>query len=131
MHRCTYKLIRSELFERAWELRIRAAAMTQPSPIPEWDGSDLTDKTILVRAYTPRDRVGEELRLARFIAPVAKQARRCIVLAEPRLVALLARSFPGVEVRPRGVDDNAASPRPTSAPITRRSPFRPPRTQSR
>jgi hypothetical protein len=108
MHRCTYKLIRSELFERAWELRMRAAAMQQPSPIPEWNGSDLTGKTILVRAYTPRDRVGEELRLARFIAPVAKQARRCIVLAEPRLVALLARSFPGVEVRPRGVDDNAA-----------------------
>lgn len=108
MHRCTYKLIRSELFERAWELRMRAAAMQQPSPLPEWDGSDLTDKTILVRAYTPRDRVGEELRLARFIAPVAKQARRCIVLAEPRLVALLARSFPGVEVRPRGIDDNAA-----------------------
>jgi hypothetical protein len=108
MHRCTYKLMRSDLYERAWELRIRAAGMTQPSPIPEWDGSDLAGKTILVQAYTPRDRIGEELRLARFIAPAAQQARRCVVLAEHRLVPLLARSFPGVDVRPRGVDDAAA-----------------------
>jgi hypothetical protein len=108
MHRCTYKLIRSDLFERAWELRVRAARITEPSPIPEWDGSDLSGKTVLVRAYTPRDRVGEEVRLARFIAPAAKQAKRCIVLAEKRLVPLLARSFPGVDVRPRGVDDAAA-----------------------
>jgi hypothetical protein len=108
MHRCTYKLIRSELFERAWGLRIRAADMTRPSPVREWDGEDLAGKTILIRAYTPRERIGEELRLARFIAPAAQRARRCVVLAEPRLVRLLARSFPGVDVRPRGVDDAAA-----------------------
>lgn len=108
MHRCTYKLIRLELYERAWELRVRAAEIDQPSPLPEWDGSNLSDRTILVRAYTPRNRVGEELRLARFIAPVAREARRTIVLAEPRLVPLLAHSFDGVEVRPRGVDDDAA-----------------------
>jgi hypothetical protein len=46
--------------------------------------------------------------LARFIAPVAQKASRCIVLAEPRLVPLLARSFPGVDVRPRDIDDAAA-----------------------
>ena len=108
MHRCTYKLIRLELYERAWELRVRAAALEQPSPLPEWDGSDLAGRTILVRAYTPRKRVGEELRLARFIAPVAAQAGRCILLAEPRLVPILARSFPETEVRPRGIDDAAA-----------------------
>jgi hypothetical protein len=108
MHRCSYKLIRLELYERAWELRVRAAEIEQPSPLPEWDGSDLSGRTILVRAYTPRNRVGEEVRLARFIAPVTKQARRTIVLAEPRLVPLLARSFDGVEVRPRGVNDAAA-----------------------
>jgi hypothetical protein len=109
MHRCTYKLIRLELYERAWELRVRAAQIGQPSALPEWDGSDLSDRTVLVRAYSPRNRVGEELRLARFIGPIAKQARRTIVLAEPRLVPLLARSFEGIEVRPRGADDAAAS----------------------
>ena len=108
MHRTSYKLLRLDLYERAWELRTRAAELDQPSPIPEWDGSDLAGLSVLVRAYTPRDRIGEELRLARFIAPVAKQARRCIVLAEPRLVPLLQRSFDGIEVRPRGIDEAAA-----------------------
>lgn len=102
---CSYKLLRQGLFERAWQLRAGAAKLTQLSSIPDWDGGDLAGKTILVRPYAPRDRVGEELRLARFIAPVARKASRCIVLSEPRLVPLLARSFPGVDVRPRGVDD--------------------------
>ena len=108
MHRCTYKLIRLELYERAWELRIRAAGLTQQSPLPEWEGGDLAGRSILVRAYTPRNRIGEELRMARFIAPVAEQARRCTVLAEPRLVPLLGRSFAGAFVRPRGIEDAAA-----------------------
>jgi hypothetical protein len=104
----TYKLLRAELYERAWELRIRAAALQQQSPIPEWDGGDLAGLTMLIRVYRPTITVGEELRLARFIAPVAKRARRCIVLVEARLVPLLRRSFPGVDVRPRGIDDTAA-----------------------
>jgi hypothetical protein len=108
MHRITYKLLRLDLYERAWELRTRAAELDQPSPIPEWDGGDLAGRTVLVRAYTPRDRIGEELRLARFIAPVSRQARRCIVLGDRRLVPLLQRSFAGVEVRPRGIDEAAA-----------------------
>ena len=108
MHRTSYKLLRLDLYERAWELRTRAAELDQPTPIPEWDGSDLAGLSVLVRAYTPRDRVGEELRLARFIAPAAKQARRCIVLGERRIVPLLQRSFDGIEVRPRGIDDAAA-----------------------
>ncbi len=105
MHRASNTLIRLELYARAWELRIRAAALTEESPLPEWDGGDLAGRSILIRAYTPRDRVGEELRMARFIAPVAERARRTIVLTEPRLVPLLARSFQGVAVRPRGLDD--------------------------
>jgi hypothetical protein len=108
MHNTSYKLLRLDLYQRAWELRLGAARIEQPSPVPEWDGSDLARRSILVRAYTPRDRVGEELRLARFIAPAARQARRCVVLAEPRLVPLLQRSFDGIEVRPRGGDDAAA-----------------------
>lgn len=108
MHRASNTLIRLELYERAWELRIRAAALTEESFLPEWDGGDLAGRSILIRTYTPRDRIGEELRMARFIAPVAERARRSIVLTEPRLVPILARSFQGVDVRPRGLDDAAA-----------------------
>lgn len=108
MRSSTYRLLRLELYERAWELRIRAAGLKRKSSIPEWEGDDLSGRTILIRADTTKDRVGEELRLARFIAPVAQRAHDCIVLAEPRLVPLLRRSFTGLDVRPRNVDDAAA-----------------------
>ena len=108
MRRLSYKLLRFELYERAWQLRVRATGLMQQSPIPDWDGSDLSGRSILIRNYSPRDSIGEELRLARFIAPVAERSRRCIVLAERRLAPLLRRSFPNVDVRPRGIDDAAA-----------------------
>ena len=91
----TYKLIRLELYERAWELRVRSAALKQPSLVPEWEGDDSSGRSILIRYYAPKHRIGEELRFARFIAPVARASRRCIVLSDPRLVALLGRSFSG------------------------------------
>ena len=108
MRRCSYKLIRYEQYERAWELRTRAAAIDQASPIPEWAGDDLAGRTILVRGCMPKHRIGEELRLSRFIALVAERARGCIVLTEKRLVPLLRRSFAGTDVRPKGSDDAAA-----------------------
>jgi SAM-dependent methyltransferase len=108
MRRCSYKLIRCERYERAWELRTRAAAIEQASPIPEWEGDDLAHRTIVVRSCMPKHRIGEELRLARFIDFASNRARRCIVLTEDRLVPLLRRSFPRVDVRARGIDDAAA-----------------------
>jgi len=108
MHRASNTLIRLELYERAWELRIRAAALTEDNPLLEWDGGDLGGRSLLIRAYAPRDRIGEELRMARFIAPVAERAGLSIVLTEPRLVPIVARSFQGVDARPRGLKDAAA-----------------------
>ena len=108
MRRCSYKLIRYEQYERAWELRTRAAAIDKLSPLPDWAGDDLAGRTILVRGCMPKHRIGEELRLSRFIADVANRARRCIVLTEKRLVPLLHRSFPRTDVRPKGSDDAAA-----------------------
>ncbi|MGD9501087.1 MAG: hypothetical protein AB7V40_01205 [Methyloceanibacter sp.] len=108
MHGWSYRLIRLELYEQAWELRIRAAALQEPYSLPEWSGDDLSGRTILVRGYVPENRIGEELRMSRFIPFVSERARRCIVLTEKRLVPLLSRSFPGVDVRARGADDEAA-----------------------
>ena len=108
MHDCTHKLLRVELYERAWELRVRAAGLEPHNSFPRWDGGDLTGKSLLIAVCREPISVGEELRLTRFIAPLALRASRCIVLAEKRLVPLLRRSFPEVDVRPRGVDDAAA-----------------------
>jgi hypothetical protein len=108
MYKISNKLLRLELYERAWRLRLRSIGLKERGYIPEWDGGDLTDRTILIRNYAPRESIGEELRLARFIGPVAQRARRCIVLTEPRLVPLLRRTFATADVRPRGTEEAAA-----------------------
>jgi hypothetical protein len=108
MHGWSYRLLRFELYEQAWEVRLRAAAMEETSPVPTWTGDDLSGRTILVRGYVPENRIGEEIRMSRFIPFVADRAGRCIVLTEKRLVPLLRRSFPKAEVRARGADDAAA-----------------------
>jgi hypothetical protein len=106
MYELSYKLIRHERYERAWQLRKKVAEMAQPASVPYWDGSELAGKSLLIWPFVPKNRVGEELRLSRFIAPAAKAARNCVVLTEPRLVPLFRRSF-GVDARVRGTDDAA------------------------
>ena len=54
MRRLSYKLLRFELYERAWQLRVRATGLMQQSPIPDSDGSDLSGRSILIRNYSPR-----------------------------------------------------------------------------
>ena len=51
MRQLSYKLLRLEQYERAWQLRMRATALKQQSPIPEWDGSNLAGRSILIRSY--------------------------------------------------------------------------------
>ena len=62
-----------------------------------WTGQDLSDATLIVRQRIRSD-MGAAVRLARFIGDVQKSARRCVVVAEGRLVPLFQRSFPGAEV---------------------------------
>jgi hypothetical protein len=108
MYELSYKLIRHERYERAWQLRQKVAELAQPASVPYWDGGDLAGRSLLIWPFVPKNRVGEELRLSRFIAPAARAARRCIVLTEPRLVPLFDRSFPGIEARVRGTDNKAS-----------------------
>lgn len=108
MYELSYKLIRHERYDRAWQLRKAVAELAQPAAVPYWDGADLTGRSLLIRPFVPKNRVGEELRLSRFIAPAAQAAGRCIVLTEARLVPLFNRSFPGIEARVRGADDEAS-----------------------
>ncbi len=99
-------LMRLGVFEQSWQLSSAALQQTRKSPLPEWEGGSLSDRTILI---WPRDsHIGKAIRCSRFIAPVAARAKRCIVLAEPRLVPILRRTFEGVDVRTRGIDDNDA-----------------------
>ncbi|WP_042695116.1 tetratricopeptide repeat protein [Azospirillum sp. B506] len=77
--------------------------------IPAWDGGDLTGKTLLVWR---EQGVGDELMYSAcypdLIARILSGAGRVIVECEPRLAALIARSFPQATVR-------AATEDPTDA----------------
>lgn len=75
-----------------------------PSPTryftcPPWPGDDLTGRRLLIWG---EQGVGDEIILAQMIGAVAQQTIDCIVECDPRLVPLLARSFPQISVIPRG-----------------------------
>ncbi len=63
---------------------------------PLWDGGDLTGKTVLLWR---EQGVGDELLYASCYADLIARAGRVIIECDPRLVPLLARSFPKAVVR--------------------------------
>jgi hypothetical protein len=81
--------------------------LERASPLPEWDGSDLAGRTLLVVSLNTHV-APATLRLGRLIAPAARRAKRCIALVEPRLLTLFRRSFPDVEVLEAGLMDAEA-----------------------
>ena len=90
------ELERKGIYEPAWLLLADAPLMRKPADFPEWDGAPLPEGTLLVRKRIRH--LGAELRMARFIASASKHVPRTIIATEPRLVDLLARSFPEAEV---------------------------------
>ncbi|HYL88124.1 MAG TPA: tetratricopeptide repeat protein [Burkholderiales bacterium] len=64
-------------------------------PFPEWDGSDLTGKTILVYA---EQGLGDEIMFASCLPELERVAGRVVLECEPRLGPLFARSFPRCRV---------------------------------
>ena len=97
------------LLDHAGSARIAAIAgrLRRPSTLPEWDGTAQPDKTLLVIKRIRH--VGDQLRLARLIALAARRVRRCIVLAEPRLIPIYQRSYPEVDVRNDVKDQESAT----------------------
>jgi hypothetical protein len=73
-------------------------------PLPEWDGSNLMDRTLLVVCRNNHV-APSTLRFGRLLALAGPRAKRCIALVEPRLVPLFRRSFPGIDVREAGPAD--------------------------
>ncbi len=96
------RLERAGAWRYAWPLwartGLRAKQRSPASHLPEWDGSSLAGRSIVVEKRMRQ--IGAELRLARLLARVSEEAGTCIAYADPRLVALFRRSFPKVETRP-------------------------------
>lgn len=100
--------ILERLEDHAFAARLLAAGgrMENPGSLPEWDGSSLAGRTLLVIQRIRH--VGAAIRLGRLVPLAAERTKHCIVLAEPRLVPLFRRSFPGVDVRESGPNDGEA-----------------------
>ncbi len=78
----------------AYEWR-RSVFQWQPLPFPEWDGSSLTDKTLLVFA---EQGLGDELLFASCFPDLLQRARHCLFECDPRLAPLYRRSFQNATV---------------------------------
>jgi tetratricopeptide (TPR) repeat protein len=101
-----------EEFEWRWKIPTELAARRDFDQ-PQWNGAaDLNGKTILL---WPEQGVGDNLNWASCVSRLVSQAGLCIVEVQPKLVALLARSFPKAVVRaedrgsrPSGIDFHLA-----------------------
>ncbi|MCH8922866.1 MAG: tetratricopeptide repeat protein [Planctomycetes bacterium] len=89
-------------FARGWNdyhLRFtREGQLLRRPPVPDWDGSALDGKTILVYGDQA---AGDEIMFASCLGEVIAQCKRCVVECDPRIAPMLARSFPKARVVPR------------------------------
>jgi len=79
----------------AMESRWRGSRMRRPFSQPQWDGSALEGRSILVWG---EQGVGDTIVFASCLGEVLARAERCIFETDARMVALFARSFPGLQV---------------------------------
>jgi len=63
--------------------------------LPEWDGENIDGKRLLAWG---EQGVGEEVMFAGLLPRLLSRAASCVVECDPRLVALMSRSFPLLEV---------------------------------
>jgi tetratricopeptide (TPR) repeat protein len=65
---------------------------------PEWQGESLEEKTLLVFA---EQGLGDEILVASMYSDAIRQAEKCYIECEPRLLTLFQRSFPEATFLPR------------------------------
>jgi len=73
----------------------RASPSHREFPFPEWDGTALDGRVLLVHA---EQGLGDEIMFASCLAEVIGQARHCIIECHPKLEKLFRRSFPAATV---------------------------------
>jgi tetratricopeptide (TPR) repeat protein len=97
-HRALARLLVQD-FERGWpdyELRRTGTdRVSFPAVAPRWDGAPLAGRTILIRR---EQGLGDEIMFASILPELLRMAGHCIIECDPRLRALLSRSFPAATV---------------------------------
>jgi len=83
--------------EYEWRLLEKEVPLSS-CPQPNWDGSSLSDKALLIYA---EQGIGDEIMFASCLADVMNRADNCLVECDKRLMPLFERSFPGIKPFPR------------------------------
>lgn len=95
-------------FREGWleyEWGLKDSLRTIPSyPLPVWDGSDLTDKHLLLVA---EQGVGDEIMFSSCFKEIVSRAKKVTIECDPRLATLFKRSFPIVEIYLRSKNGTA------------------------
>jgi tetratricopeptide (TPR) repeat protein len=82
-------------FRRGWDdyelRRLNPEHARSEAGLPRWDGAALGGRTLLI---TREQGLGDEIMYASMLPQLIAQAGRCLVECDPRLLALLGRSFP-------------------------------------
>lgn len=73
----------------------------------EWDGTDLPNGTLLIEQRV-RHHIGAPLRSARLVGLASRRVARCILLTDSRLIPVFSRTFPGIDIRAKGMDHEKA-----------------------
>lgn len=97
------ELLRQRRYMSAGAALAKAGLIGKRSPLPEWAGEPLAGRSILI--VRRPGHIGAVIRMAQLASHVAGDAASCVAVVEPRLVALLARSFPNVSYRNALPDD--------------------------
>ncbi|HYE36627.1 tetratricopeptide repeat protein [Methylocaldum sp.] len=94
-------------FEEAWpDYEIRLESEDRPNrnfPFPVWDGSDLTNKTILIHG---EQGLGDEIMLASCVPDVIASAKHCVIDCSPKLESIFERSFPEATIHGGSQNDD-------------------------
>lgn len=94
-----FLFLRQGMLERGWEaheLRLQHGGQVSVRfPYPQWDGSSLEGKTLLIYA---EQGLGDEIMFGSCIPDVIAMAKHCVIECAPRLADLYKRSFPDATV---------------------------------
>ena len=102
-------------FARGWDGYALRTLGRAPVPgtvgVPRWDGSPLEGRTIFVAR---EQGLGDEIMFASLLPELLARGGRCVLECDPRLVALLQRSFPAATVLASGPEGGLppGAPRP-------------------
>ncbi|CAK0745720.1 protein O-GlcNAc transferase [Azospirillaceae bacterium] len=77
---------------------------------PRWNGESLAERSILLWR---EQGIGDEIMFSSCYPDIIRQAKRCVIECDARLMTLFARSFPQAEVRAQSCDENGIETMPT------------------